>query len=142
MSWVNILGFYFGWPLGAVYSNLLASAICAALVWWRLRAKMIAHHLEQAAQRERHHAEHMDALDLDTPGGLAAVMAEVKDARMAAESAHGAMQGLALVAGTPKPAAAGATRLRKTAAGKTEQAGTPAAGMGSRVPPKTSRGKT
>lgn len=54
---MSVLAFYFGWPLGAVYSNLLASVICAALVWWRVRARMIAHHLEQLAQRERHHAE-------------------------------------------------------------------------------------
>ena len=54
---VSVLGFYFGWPEGAVYSNLLASAICAGLVWWRLRARIIAHHLEQLAQAERHHLE-------------------------------------------------------------------------------------
>lgn len=54
---MNVLAFYFGWPLGAVWSNLLASAICAGLVWWRVRARMIAHHLEQMAQRERHHEE-------------------------------------------------------------------------------------
>jgi hypothetical protein len=54
---VSILHFYFGWPEGAVWSNLLASAICAGLVWWRLRARMIAHHVEQLAQRERHHEE-------------------------------------------------------------------------------------
>jgi len=46
---------YFGLPYGAVWSNLLASAICAALVWWRIRARMILHHAEQLAQHERHH---------------------------------------------------------------------------------------
>ena len=54
---MHVVGLYFGWPAGAVYSNLLASAICVGLAWWRLRAKMIAHHLEQLAQRERHHDE-------------------------------------------------------------------------------------
>lgn len=54
---MSVLGFYFGWPLGAVWSNLLASAICAGLIWWRVRARMIAHHLEQMAQRERHHED-------------------------------------------------------------------------------------
>lgn len=54
---MGVLAFYFGWPLGAVWSNLLASAICAALVWWRVRARMILHHAEQMAQRERHHAD-------------------------------------------------------------------------------------
>ena len=54
---MSVLAFYFGWPLGAVWSNLLASAICALLVWWRVRARMIAHHAEQLAQAARHHAE-------------------------------------------------------------------------------------
>ena len=134
---MHVLGLYFGWPAGAVYSNLLASAICAVLVWWRIRARMIAHHLEQLAQKDRHHAEHMDALSLETPGGLAAVMSAVQDTKMAAESAHGAIQGLALVTGTPKPAAAGTTRMRKTAPEKDPAP----SGMGSRIPPKTPRGK-
>jgi hypothetical protein len=56
---VSVLGFYFGWPEGAVYSNLLASAICAGLVWWRLRARMITHHAEALAQAARHHAERL-----------------------------------------------------------------------------------
>ncbi len=42
---MTVLAFYFGWPLGAVWSNLLASAICAGLVWW------------QMTQAERHHRE-------------------------------------------------------------------------------------
>lgn len=54
---MSVLAFYFGWPLGAIYSNLLASVICGAFVWWRIRARMITHHLEQMAQRERHHAD-------------------------------------------------------------------------------------
>jgi hypothetical protein len=54
---VSVLLYYFGWPDGAVWSNLLASLICAVFVWWRLRARMIAHHVEQIAQRDRHHEE-------------------------------------------------------------------------------------
>ena len=54
---MTVLAFYFGWPEGAVYSNLLASAICAGAVWWRLRARMIAHHVEVLVQAERHHRE-------------------------------------------------------------------------------------
>ena len=53
---MSVLHFYFGWPLGAVYGNLAASAICAGLIWWRIRARMVAHHLEQMAQAERNHA--------------------------------------------------------------------------------------
>ena len=56
---MSVLRLYFGWPAGAVYSNLLASAICAALVWWRLRARMILHHAEHLAETERRHLEHL-----------------------------------------------------------------------------------
>jgi hypothetical protein len=60
----------------------------------------------------------MNALSLDSPGGLAAVMSAAQDAKTAAESAHGAVQGLALVAGAPKPAATGKTTMRRTASGR------------------------
>jgi hypothetical protein len=59
---MSVFLFYFGWPDGAVWSNLLASVICAGVVWWRLRARMIAHHVEQLAQAERQHKEHMSAI--------------------------------------------------------------------------------
>ena len=127
---------FFGWPLGAIWGNLLASVLVA--VWVTVQARSVkAVQAELREAHERHHAEHMDALNLDTPGGLAAVYGAVRDAKTAAESAHGAVQGLALV--TSPPPAAGATRMRKTAAGKAEQA---PAGMGSRIPPKTPKGKT
>lgn len=61
---MSVFLLYFGWPAGAVYSNLLASAICVAVAWWRLRARMIAHHLEHLAQAEAHHLalkEHVTA---------------------------------------------------------------------------------
>jgi len=142
---MSVLAYYFGWYTGAVWSNLIASVICVGVAWWRLRARMIAHHLEQLAQKDRHHAEHMDALSLETPGGLAVVMAEVKDARMAAESAYGAVQGLTLMAGGTAKPAAGATRIRKTASDKDTEAArkTPAApaGMGSRITSETPRSK-
>ena len=112
---MHVLQMFFAWPDGSVYSNLLASAICAAIVWWRLQARIVAHHLEARLQAERHHAEHMAALSLDTPGGLAAVMSEVRDAKAAAEGAHGAVQAL----GAIKPAARrGTTEMRKTGGGK------------------------
>ena len=60
---MSVLNLYFGWPAGAVYSNLLASAICAGLVWWRLRARMIAHHAEALAQSARNHVERMTQAD-------------------------------------------------------------------------------
>jgi hypothetical protein len=69
------LALFFGWPTGAVWGNLLASAICSALIWWRLHrqaaahhavmlTQAAAHHLEQMAQAERHHLalrEHVTA---------------------------------------------------------------------------------
>ena len=54
---MSIVHFYFGWPDGAVWSNLVASVICAGFVWWRLRAKMIEHHVEVLAQAARHHVD-------------------------------------------------------------------------------------
>jgi hypothetical protein len=60
---VSVLTLYFGWPAGAVWSNLLASAICSALIWWRLRARMIAHHAEALTQDVKHHLERMTQAD-------------------------------------------------------------------------------
>jgi hypothetical protein len=54
---VSILAFYFGWPDGAVWGNLIASVVCVGLAWWRLRVQAIAHHVERMAQAERHHRE-------------------------------------------------------------------------------------
>lgn len=103
-------------------------------------------------------AEVRDALDLATPGGLAAVNAEAKDAKTAAESAFVGMQTLASQAtqrpGLPevvKAVSAQTDALRamertvRTATGPQpalEDAppapAPPAAkGMGARVPPKT-----
>ena len=114
---MSVLHFYFGWPDGAVWSNLVASAICSVVIWWRLRARIIAHHAAMLIQADRHHAEHMAAVDLKTPGGLTAVMDEVRRAVTAAESAHGAVQALG-VAVKPRPARRGATDMQKTGEGK------------------------
>ena len=46
---MSVLWFYFGWPDGAVYSNLLASLIWAAPALWHLHRKL-----------DRHHREHME----------------------------------------------------------------------------------
>lgn len=64
-----ILHAYFAAPTaanpagGAVYSNLVASLVCAVVVWWRLRTRMIAHHVQQLAQNARHHEEKMAQAD-------------------------------------------------------------------------------
>jgi len=69
--------FYFGWYQGAVYSNLLASALCAGLVWWRARvhlrrqgqrhtAELAEHRADVAKQLADHHAEVMKAIGAAT----------------------------------------------------------------------------
>ena len=44
---------HFGWPDGDVYGNLIASGICAGLVYWRARIHLrreVARHAEQHAR--------------------------------------------------------------------------------------------
>jgi hypothetical protein len=108
---------FFGWPDGSIWGNLVAGVLVAAWVSLKARSQRKLHE-EIREMHERHHAEHMNALSLDSPGGLAAVMSAAQDARAAAESAHGAVQGLALVAGAPKPAATGKTTMRRAASGR------------------------
>jgi hypothetical protein len=70
---MSVFLYYFGWPDGAVWSNLLASVICAGVVWWRLRARMIAQHVEQLAQAERHHRDmkaHVATVSVSVPQQL------------------------------------------------------------------------
>lgn len=45
----SVLAYYFGWPHGAVWSNLLASLIWAAPAGWHLHRKLGRHHREQLA---------------------------------------------------------------------------------------------
>ena len=59
-----------------------------------------------------------DWLDLDTAGGLAAVMEQVREAKEEAASAREAIRALALVTGTPQPAATGPTPMKRTAKGR------------------------
>lgn len=56
---MSVLTLYFGWPSGAVYSNLLASLICAVVVFVRLKARLIEQHAEVLAQNARHHEQHL-----------------------------------------------------------------------------------
>jgi hypothetical protein len=49
--------YYFGYPDGAVWSNLVASLICAVLIWWRVRARLVAHHVQALAESAQHHRE-------------------------------------------------------------------------------------
>jgi hypothetical protein len=70
---------FFGWPGGGVWSNLLASAICVGVAWWRLRAKMIAHHAAQMAQAARHHKEQLTQADVHHKERLASAAAHCAD---------------------------------------------------------------
>lgn len=100
-----------------VWPNIAAGILVAA--WVSLKARTQRNlHVELMAMHERHHREQMGALSLETPGGLAAVMDVARDAAAAAESAHGAVQGLALVTGAGQSAATGRTPMRRTAGGR------------------------
>lgn len=55
-----MIGYYFGWPHGQIWPNLLASAICTAVVWWRLHRQAVIQHARQAAQAAKHHAERLE----------------------------------------------------------------------------------
>lgn len=57
---MSIVRFYFGWFEGAVWSNLLASAICAGFVWWRLHKQAAAHHAAHLAAAARHHLAQLE----------------------------------------------------------------------------------
>lgn len=61
-----MIGYFFGWPHGQIWPNLLGSAICAGIVWWRLHrraavqevrilARQAEQHFERLEQAEQHH---------------------------------------------------------------------------------------
>lgn len=85
-----------------VWPNLVASLIVYVFVLAKIRALRKLHE-ELKELHARQHAEHMAALNLDTPGGLAVIVAEVRDAKAAAESAHAAVKTLTAVRGQPAP---------------------------------------
>ena len=112
---------FFGYPDGAIWGNVWAMPVCGLIagvvtfvfrdhigralkLWHR---KHFSHHSQLDEIQGRLDA-HADMLDLSTPGGLAAVLAEVKAARQSSEAALAAVQGLTkVIAPTP---------MRKTAA--------------------------
>ena len=111
---MHTLWLFFAWPAGAIWGNVWAMPVCgivaavAAYVgrdrlgkalrsWWH---RHLGHRGELNEIRTRLDS-HADLLDLSTPGGLAAVMSEVKAARVAAETASEAMK-LLTVALAPK----------------------------------------
>jgi hypothetical protein len=58
-----MIGYYFGWPGGQIWPNLLASALCTGLVWWRLHRRSAVHHAEQVALIVRLHFERLEDAD-------------------------------------------------------------------------------
>ena len=121
---------FFGWPAGSTWSNVLAMPSCGVLAtvfavvfrdkigkaakdWHR---RHFGHHDELGKIHERLDA-HADLLDHDTPGGLGAVMDEVRRAVTAAESAHEAVKALGVIKQAPRR---GATPMQKKATGKTD----------------------
>jgi len=121
---------FFAWPDGGVWSNVLAMPLCGLLAalaaflvrdrlgralrsWWH---RHLGHGGELDAIKAQLQA-HADLLDHDTPGGLGAVMDEVRRAVAAAESAHEAVKALGVIRTAPKR---GATEMRKTVTGKAD----------------------
>ena len=119
---------FFAWPGGGVWSNVLAMPLCGVLAgvaafvfrdhigraissWAR---RHFGHHAELDAIRETLRA-HANLLDHETPGGLGAILDEVRRAVTAAESAHEAVRALGVIKPPPRR---GGTEMRKTASAK------------------------
>lgn len=120
---------FFAWPSGGVWSNVGAMPVCGVIAgvfafvfrdhlgralqgWFR---RHLGHHAELDEIRARLDA-HADLLDPHSPGGLAAVMDEVRRAVTAAESAHEDIKALGVIARNARTPRRGATEMRKTAA--------------------------
>lgn len=127
---MHVLWLFFAWPGGGAWSNVVAMPVCGVLAgiaayllrdrlgralkgWWH-------RHLGHKDDLDAIHARldrHEDLLDHETPGGLGAVMDEVRRAVTAAESAHEAVKALGVIKPAPRR---GGTEMRKTATGKTD----------------------
>lgn len=147
---------FLAWPNGAVWGNVGAMPLCGlvaaffafvfrdhlgrALKNWVKRH--FGHHSELDALSARLDA-HADLLDHDTPGGLGAVMDEVRRAVAAAESAHEAVKALGVIKPVPRrgstemrPAATATSPAPMAAGGPGTSGRRTATGMGSRVTPE------
>lgn len=56
---MSVLQGYFGWPFGSVWSNLLASLICIAAAFLKVRAQLLSQHAEALAQSALHHEQRL-----------------------------------------------------------------------------------
>ena len=125
---MHTLWLFLNWPNGTAWSNVIAMPLCGVLAglaafllrdrlgralkgWW-------ARHLGHKDDLDAIHARldaHADLLDHDTPGGLGAILDEVRRAVTAAESAHEAVRALGVIKPPPRR---GGTEMRKTASAK------------------------
>jgi hypothetical protein len=124
---------FFAWPDGGVWGNVIAMPLCGlaaafsafvfrdrigrALKDWHHRH--FGHHAELDAIRERLDG-HADALNLGTPGGLAAVMDETRRAVSASEAALAEVRALIAISGPRQAPRRGATPMQKKATGKAD----------------------
>lgn len=105
---------FFAWPDGTAWSNVIAMPVCGLIAG--VAAFIFRDHIGRAVSGwwHRHfgHGDALDAiqaqldghavaLDLSTPGGLAAVVAEVREAKAAAQSAQAAVEALAALYAKP-----------------------------------------
>lgn len=122
---------FLAWPNGAVWGNVGAMPVCGLVAGFF--AFVFRDHIGRALKgwvkfHFGHHAEldriraaldaHADLLNPETPGGMAAVIAELRQARMAAESAQAATQALSAIA-RPAPRR-GATPMQNKTTGKAD----------------------
>ena len=120
---------FFAWPGGAAWSNVVAMPACAVVAalatacFRKPLARFWHRHFGHRAELDDIKARldaHADLLNPHTPGGLNAVLDEVRRAVTAAESAHADIKALGVIAkAAPRR---GATELRKKATGKTDGA--------------------
>lgn len=80
-----MFAFYFAWYQGAVYSNLLASGICAGVVWWRARVHLRRARETRSEDLAEQLAKHRQAVADDVRRQLAehhaAIVAAVTEGR-------------------------------------------------------------
>ena len=121
--------FFFGWPTGAIWGNVLAMPVCGVLAGAfavvfrnklgralkRWHKRHFGHHAELDAIREKL-AAHANLLDHQTPGGLGAVWEELRDLKATLEAQAAGVEALVSIA-KPTPRR-GATAMRKTAGAK------------------------
>jgi hypothetical protein len=76
---------FFGWPAGAVWSNLLASAVCSAGALLVALVKLNRQHRERVAQAERHHQALLAHVTATAKAGRRPLMSEEEFERNLAE---------------------------------------------------------